>query len=411
MRIGVARADITPSRPVWLTGFGARDRQSEGVYHPLRTGAISLTGRRDEALIVAADLIGYGLAFAARAKLNIAEATGLLPRQIVLTATHTHGGPFFSPWAMPGEMDVHYAGFLHRQLVELALAARQSAIAGSVQFSRGCSDFGVNRRVREDPIDPDLDTLWFVDDAGRDIASLSIYGCHAVCFSDHRLGPDYPGLFCSEMKRQTGAPSFLAAGCGGDVNPGILRNEQGVYEQPRDDAVQTAVQAMAEAVLHARSSAGSVDCDDLRIATDYHSLPYANLPSGESLQQTLEGSNPLLSKWARSMLYLCDRGGLPRSCPHEIQILQLNPEFRILFFGGEILTQIGLRLKRELAPATTITVAYSNGLIAYIPNERTYDRGGYEVDGSHYYFLRPAPFARDVESHVIAKTQQMIRAM
>ena len=56
-----------------------------------------------------------------------------------------------------------------------------------------------------------------------------------------------------------------------------------------------------------------------------------------------------------------------------------------------------------------MTAAYSNGLIGYVPNESTYDKGGYEVEGSHYYFLRPAPFTRDVD-RVVAKCLEMVRS-
>ena len=111
-RIGIASIDITPQHPVWLTGYGNRDHRSEGAYQSLIAGAISIVGDADEVLILTADLIGYDLAYAAAAKNRIAESTGLLPRQVVLTATHTHCAPFFYPMAMPGEVEKEYAEFL-----------------------------------------------------------------------------------------------------------------------------------------------------------------------------------------------------------------------------------------------------------------------------------------------------------
>ena len=216
LRIGIAQRDITPQTSVWLTGYGNRDHRSEGVYQALRASALYLQGDRDTALILTADLIGYSSAFAAAAKLQISEATGLLPRQIVLTATHTHCAPFFTPWIMPGQLEPEYAALV--------------------------------------------------------------------------------------------------------------------------------------------------------------------------------------------------LGQLPAACPQEIQILQLTPELRLVFLGGEVLSQIGLHLKAALQPATTVVAAYSNGLIGYVPNEDTYNLGGYEVNGSHYYFLRPAPFAKDVEARIMAQTTALVQA-
>ena len=126
-KVGIASIDITPQHPVWMTGYGNRDHRSEGVYQSLIAGAISIAGDTDEVLILTADLIGFDLAYAAAAKNRIAESTGLLPRQVVLTATHTHCAPFFYPMAMPGEPEKGYAEFLLNQLTQVAVAAKKSA--------------------------------------------------------------------------------------------------------------------------------------------------------------------------------------------------------------------------------------------------------------------------------------------
>ena len=136
-KIGIASIDITPQQPVWLTGYGNRDHRSEGIYQSLIAGAISITGDTDEALILTADLIGYDLAYAAAAKNRIAESVGLLPHQVVLTATHTHCAPFFYPMAMPGEVETEYAEFLLNRLVEVSVSAKTQQVEGTVAFSRG----------------------------------------------------------------------------------------------------------------------------------------------------------------------------------------------------------------------------------------------------------------------------------
>ena len=67
IKIGLASIDITPKKAVWLVGYGNRDHKSAGVYLPLRAGAVSVRGTDDEALVLTADLIGYGQAYAATA--------------------------------------------------------------------------------------------------------------------------------------------------------------------------------------------------------------------------------------------------------------------------------------------------------------------------------------------------------
>ena len=84
VQIGIAQCDITPEDPIWLVGYGDRDRKSEGIYQRLRAGAIHIRGTEQTALIITADLIGYDLEFAAKTKAVISESTGLLPEEIVL---------------------------------------------------------------------------------------------------------------------------------------------------------------------------------------------------------------------------------------------------------------------------------------------------------------------------------------
>ena len=420
-RIGIASIDITPQHPVWMTGYGNRDHKSEGVYQSLIAGAISITGDTDEVLILTADLIGYDLAYAAAVKSRIAESTGLLPRQIVLTATHTHCAPLFYPMAMPGEVEKGYAEFLLNQLVQVAVAAKNRQVEGTIGFSRGHSEFGVSRRLPDGEgsvlfapnpdgtMDRDLDTLWFSNTNGELIGSLTIFGCHPTSRGGYMLGGDYPGFLCRTLSEQTEAPSFFATGCAGNIRP-WFKGENNGFNTPSLEELEVASQRIADEVIQSRQNTTPVNADELSVTSDFHHLPYAELPDDETFHEKAENhANPLIRQWASEMLKLSEAGGLPTSCPQEIQVVQFNEALRAIFLGGEVLTEIGLHIKSALQPATTITVAYSNGLIAYVPSKETYDLGGYEVDGSHFYFLRPAPFSKEIEDLIVAKTVDIVK--
>ena len=420
-KIGIASIDITPQHPVWLTGYGNRDHRSEGVYQSLTAGAISIVGNTDEVLILTADLIGYDLAYSAAAKSRIAESTGLLPRQVVLTATHTHCAPFFYPMAMPGEPEKAYAEFLLNQLVQVAVSAKNQQVEGMVGFSRGHSEFGVSRRLPDGeggvlfapnpdgPMDRDLDTLWFSNTSEELIGSLTIFGCHPTSRGGYMLGGDYPGFLCRALSEQTQAPSFFATGCAGNIRP-WFKGENNGFNTPSLEELEVASRRIADEVMQSRQDATPVSTEGLCVTSDFHHLPYAELPDGATLRDRVENhANPFIKHWASEMLKLSEAGGLPNSCPQEIQVVQFNEGMQAIFLGGEVLTEIGLHIKSALQPATTITVAYSNGLIAYVPSRETYDLGGYEVDGSHFYFLRPAPFAKEIEDLIVAKTVDIVK--
>lgn len=420
-KIGIASIDITPQHPVWLTGYGNRDHKSEGIYQSLIAGAISIAGGTDEVLILTADLIGYDLAYAAAAKNRIAESAGLLPRQIVLTATHTHCAPFFYPMAMPGEPEKGYSEFLLNRLVEVAVRAKHRQVEGSVSFSRGRSEFGVSRRLPdgaggvlfapnpEGSMDRDLDTLWFSNAKEELVGSLTIFGCHPTSRGGYMIGGDYPGFLCRALSEETEAPSFFATGCAGNIRPWFKGKNEG-FNTPSLEELAAASRQVAAEVMQSWEDAAPVNAEALCVRSEFHHLPYTDLPDDDTLRdRSANDTNPLIRHWALEMLQLSEAGGLPSSCPQEIQVVQFNEEIRAIFLGGEVLTEIGLHIKHVLEPATTITVAYSNGLIAYVPSKATYDLGGYEVDGSHFYFLRPAPFAKEIEDLIVGKTIDMVR--
>lgn len=422
-KIGIASVDITPQAPVWLTGYGNRDHRSEGVYQSLIAGAISIAGDTDEVLILTADLIGYDLAYAAAAKNRIAESTGLLPHQVVLTATHTHCAPFFYPMAMPGEVEKGYAEFLSDQLVQVAVSAKNQQVEGTVEFSRGRSEFGVSRRLpdgqggvlftpnSDGPMDRDLDTLWFNNAGGELIGSLTIFGCHPTSRGGYLIGGDYPGFLCRALSEQTGAPSFFSTGCAGNIRP-WFKGENNGFNTPTLEELEAASRRIATEVMASRKDTTPVNTERLCITSEFHHLPYAELPDSAALRDQAENhGNSFIRHWASEMLKLSEAGGLPKSCPQEVQVLQFNETTRAIFLGGEVLAEIGLHIKSVLQPATTITVAYSNGLIAYVPSKETYDLGGYEVDGSHFYFLRPAPFSKEIEDLIVAKTVAIVERL
>lgn len=416
MRVGIARVDITPSEAVWLTGYANRDHRSEGAYAPLQAGAVYLEGQRDRALVLTTDVIGFSPPADAEARQAVSDATGLLPRQVVLTATHTHCAPFLSPWNMPGEIESAYADELIGRLQQVACQAIGSAVDGGVEFSRGRSTFGVNRRVPDGrggvifapnpdgPIDRDLDTVWFRSANGQLLASLTAYGCHPTSIGGYEVGPDYPGFLCRQLESETGAPALFATGCAGDVRPWFGQGDHDGFARPDLEQLAAAGAGMAREVLDARIDAEAVAAHDLRVDHVVHRLPYSEPPSMARLEEAAKDDDPRWRQWSQAMMPRLRAGALADASPHEIQVLQLNPNFRLVFLGGEVLSEIGLHLKQAMAPATTVTVAYANGLIAYVPSTAAHPLGGYEVDGSFHYFLRPAPFTADCERLIVEQT-------
>ena len=41
-KVGVARVNITPQKPIWMSGYGSRDHESEGVWQDIWAKALAL---------------------------------------------------------------------------------------------------------------------------------------------------------------------------------------------------------------------------------------------------------------------------------------------------------------------------------------------------------------------------------
>ncbi len=421
MKIGISQIEITPQQPVWMVGYANRDHKSQGTYSPLYGGAIYLEGDSDRSLIITADVIGYTPPYDGEVRQAIADVSGLLPRQIALTATHTHCAPFLSPWNMPGEVEPEYAAWLIDRLQAATLQAMQQASAGRIGTSRTQSTFGVNRRrpqLQADgtegilfaphpdgPIDRDLDTLWFYGDADRLLGSLTIYGCHPTSIGGYEIGADYPGYLCQHLGDETKAPALFATGCAGDVRPWFGGQPADEFPRPELEELKAAGISMASDVIAGRTTERAIDASGLAVDHLFHGLPYDRRMNDDELQATASGDDPWLKAWAELMQKQRAHGALAAQCPHEIQIIRFGDDLQIVFLGGEVLSEIGLHLKQELSPSTTITIAYANGLIAYVPSANAHPLGGYEVDGSHHYFRRPARFTAAIEDLIVVQTK------
>src|SRR5215468_5427641 len=103
-KVGLARAKITPERPVLMSGYAGRTRPFEKVAADLYVKALLLEdpeGRRG--VIVTSDLLGFPAAVAEPICERIRKKTGLKREQVLLTSSHTHAGPQLGLTARPKE--------------------------------------------------------------------------------------------------------------------------------------------------------------------------------------------------------------------------------------------------------------------------------------------------------------------
>lgn len=97
-KAGVAKTDITPSGPIWMAGYAARTKPSEGVLLPLHVKALAIEDqRKGRVVILTSDIIGFPKSVAEEIAVGALKQFGLERSQLVLNSSHTHSGPVVWP--------------------------------------------------------------------------------------------------------------------------------------------------------------------------------------------------------------------------------------------------------------------------------------------------------------------------
>src|SRR3954469_25031649 len=91
---GTGREKITPSEPLWMTGYGNRDHPAEGTLQDLWTKALAFadpTGNRG--VLITADLCMISRESTDRVSAELEKKYRLSRGAVMFNVSHTHCGP------------------------------------------------------------------------------------------------------------------------------------------------------------------------------------------------------------------------------------------------------------------------------------------------------------------------------
>lgn len=414
-KAGVARVQITPEQPMWMSGYGGRTKPAEGTLHDLWVKALALEDPRgNRAVILAADLVGIDAGLSERIRRRIG-----LPRESVLIAcSHTHTGPMVShnlqamfdlPAAERKKID-DYADFLESAFARAASQAAASMSLATLSWSNGTADFAVNRRNNPEkdvpalraagplkgPVDHDVPVLRVERADGGLLAALFGYACHNTVLDSYQWSGDYAGFAQIEFeKAHPGATALFFSGCGADQNPLPRRK------------VELAAQygtRLAVSVALALEGTSSIE-GPLVTRSATVSLPFEVPPVKEELQKRLEDKR--VPERRRAEILLAD-GKLSAAYDYPIQVWRLGNGPLLVALGGEVVVDYSIRLKKELGRGTWVA-GYCNDVMAYIPSERVLKEGGYEGGGAMVYYGQPSPWKAGLEETIVSKVKELSR--
>lgn len=420
MKVGVGKVVITPTQAMWLAGYAARTKPSEGKLHDLYAKALAFedeTGART--VLVTSDLIGVPAALV-KDTANRARAKFQLPRErLMVTVSHTHSGPVLQDRLqhMYGldETQTRLLTEYSKTLPDLFLQAITSALNDlqpcRVEWGVGRAGFAVNRRKYTlggvinagnpiGPVDHDVPVLKISRADGSIKAVLHGYACHNTTLSQQEFSGDYAGFAQVYLEAKLpGATALFVCGCGGDANP----LPRGTVELAEKYGAE-----LAEAVLSVARQPLTELQGPIRVAFKEVSLALSPPPTRAGVENQLQDSNVYIQRRAKLLLKTLDeQGALPTAYPYPVQAWQFADGMQMIALGGEVVVDYSLRLKHELGRDRTWVIAYANDVCAYMPSLRVLREGGYEGAESMIYYGHHGPWAPTIEENIVRTVHEL----
>jgi len=374
---GAQAVDITPPLEVGLLTSSVKGLYEpfESVRLPLNARVVVLKSANEMVAIVAMDLLA----------LNDTSVSGwnsfkeklsdiIAPEKIILTCTHTHSAPESVAFSALYLSDV-YKNWIAYIQVQISKAIKQAVTQlqpCQISFKSSIlNGYSLQRRIPtptgiimsdsiqpiaaelmdREPVDRRVVSLCFENEAGDCIATM----VHAVCHPVHEMclpfiSSEFPGEMCIALEEsgKHGMPLFLN-GAAGDTNPPT------VSEGPR--YAQIHGQALAKV---AQDQAGYEDmaADDLKF-----------IHRDIQLQPRPEAR--VANKF--------DAVG-------RLRAIKIG-ELAILFLPGEPFTEIAFEIEKASPFVHTIITGFCENSIGYIPTNKAFDEGGYDVGPGKWAFL------------------------
>jgi len=310
MQAGVASIDITPQEPIWLGGFAARTRPSQGIPQHIFAKALAL---RDEsgatAVLVTADLLGFTGELTSAVAVRAEREFQIPRRMLICNASHTHSAPVIGNALAPAypltEADrkviQRYRVTLEDQIVRLIGRAIGDLSPAQLSFAQGLAGVAVNRRRVGNPeypdaIDPDVPVLTVRGENGALRAVVFGYACHNTTLDDYLISGDWAGYAEAGVEaRFPGAVALFVQGCGADANP---------LPRHSEELAKLYGKVIAGAVAEVVGGKAATVDGPIQAAYREVNLPLEKPPSREEFERRTTTGGEMERRHARKMLEL-----------------------------------------------------------------------------------------------------------
>jgi hypothetical protein len=387
-----------------MHGYGARQDTFDDVNDPLSFTAVVLENAGRRALLGAADLCTFPNDRTLPALLDrLAEIVQCPRDNIMLNASHTHGGPQLPSKSLyyrkmrDTSTPVRYAQWLYEQVAATVRKAAENMMEGTLWYGEGKTTTPMNRRLDRNgrvdnapnpkgTVDDRMQVLAFRNAANEIVAVGMRLSCHPVATgAQHRITADYPGAWRAAFSLAFGpkATPFFLQGAGADARPRHVVDGDRWRAMKHAELVTIGRDLLSETlgilasgklreikplVLQGRVAAVNTPCE----------RRYVRREQFEALLKTGGHYEKMFAE--EGLARLAAGTEIPDHVEYHVQTLWLSPELALIGLDVEPLHGLGYKVEAAVAPKRAMLLGYNNGCVSYLPDTVELKRGGYETD-------------------------------
>jgi neutral ceramidase len=418
---GVTVVDITPPLGYRMAGYYS-ERRNTGTHDPLLAKAIVLGQGGVKAALVECDIVSMPVEVSTQARAMAEKVTGIPAQHIAVAATHSHTGPlFYGPLAKlwseqaaakkenDGATSFDYPAFLVKQVaaaieqaaksvrpVKLSAgAAEETRLAfnrrfhmkdGTVRFNPGRDNPDVVRPAG--PIDPAVNILLFADQAtGQSLASVANFALHLDTLGGTEYSADYPVYVQQQLQAAMGHPfvSIFTTGTCGDINHIDIHNNNPLKGISETERIGT---TLGETIFAAIPRLVEQQQPSLAVRQKIIDVPAQHFSDSEIAKAKERmgkiGGRDLtfLEQVETNKMVDVSQRYATGKVPIEVVAIRLSQDAAIVTLPGEVFVELGLAIKQASPFKTTLVVELANDCPAYVPTQKAFAEGSYEIVNS-----------------------------
>jgi hypothetical protein len=384
-RASVVKIDITPDKPQWLLGYGAR--QSTGTHDRLFHRIVAMDDGKTQFFLITTDICLYSPSVYDEITRELSEQAGIKRLQVWWSVTHTHSAPEVGP---PGlgeaflkgryehDHNTEYTAQVKKQLLVGIKEAREKLEPARLGVGWGYANATINRRARNEegpaflglnpdgPVDHQIGLLRLEKADGKLLALIANYGMHGTVLGPQNtlITGDAPGIVADYVEEKLGAPMLYINGAAGNQAPIYT-----VFPNFESGHLEQFEVLVGDPILAANARLGPTTSE-------------VELTLGETTVETPRkadlGWAPDLGDYLRTTSTGAAMVRLP------VRFLRINKDIAIWAAPLELFCEISMDVRNHSPFPYTFYFGYTNGWLGYLPTKTEFAHGGYEPNTSPF---------------------------